>query len=378
MIINRDHHLERIKFLFKVHPIVGLLGPRQSGKTTMAKIFAKSFKGNVHYFDLEDPAMVEILREPKTTLYNLEGLIIIDEIQRRPELFPTLRFIIDNRRDSQQYLILGSASRDMIKQSSESLAGRIGYEEIHPFNAYEVPDTQKLFLRGGFPNAYLAGDDKLSSLWLDNYIRTFLEHDIPTLGIDIPAPVLRKFWVMLSHYHGNIFNASEIGKSLGISDKTIKYYLDILSGTFMIRQLQPWYENIQKRQVKRPKIFFRDSGIFHRLLNIETSNQLITHPKVGASWEGFAMEQVIRKYGIQDGECYFWGVHQEAELDLLIFHNGKRLGFEFKYADAPKITKSIRQSIEHLSLDHLYIIYPGELRFKLEDNIECTNLLNLS
>lgn len=187
MTINRDHHLEQINFLFKVHPIVGLLGPRQSGKTTMAKLFAKSFKGTVHYFDLEDPAMVEILKEPKTTLYNLEGLIIIDEIQRRPELFPTLRFIIDNRRDVQKYLILGSASRDMIKQSSESLAGRIGYEEIHPFSAYEVADTQKLFLRGGFPNAYLAENDELSSLWLDNYIRTFLEHDIPALGINIPA-----------------------------------------------------------------------------------------------------------------------------------------------------------------------------------------------
>ncbi len=373
--IKREIYLDEIATLFLSHPIVALLGPRQSGKTTLAKQYSKAFNGQVHYFDLEDPASVEALINAKTTLYDLEGLIVIDEVQRSPNLFPVLRFIIDERREFQKYLILGSASRDLVKQSSETLAGRIAYQEVAPFSLQEVPDHKKLFLRGGFPNAYLAESDKTAFLWLENYIRTFLERDIPSLGITIPPIALRRFWMMLSHYHGNIFNASEISRSLGISDKTVKNYLDILTGTFMVRQLLPWHENISKRQVKSPKIYIRNSGILHCLFDINSYDRLLMNPKIGASWEGFALEQVISHFDATN--FYFWGVNAEYELDLLIFHEGKKIGFEFKYSDAPKMTKSINGSLELLNLDELNIIYPGDKQYSLSDKVTVIPLKNI-
>ena len=276
MIVQRTQYLEKIEKLFRIHKAVALLGARQCGKTTLARMYARSLPNqeHIHIFDLENPVDLERLQNPMTLLGQLSGLIVIDEIQRRPELFPILRVLLDDDSLHQRYLLLGSASRDLIKQSSETLAGRIAYEEVYPFSLLEVHDREKLFLRGGFPNSYLAEDDEESSSWRGNYIRTYLEQDIPSLGINIPPVTMRRFWMMLTHYNGGIFNASDLALSMGLSDKTVKHYLDILVGTFMIRQLPPWFANIKKRQVKRPKIYFRDSGIFHYLLGLENAKAL--------------------------------------------------------------------------------------------------------
>lgn len=373
--MERLHYLQKIQQAFAIHPIVALLGPRQCGKTTLAKMYSqtKDLKRS-QYFDLENVTDLVRLENPQLTLEELKGLIIIDEIQRRPELFPTLRVLVDEHSTTQNYLILGSASRELIKQASESLAGRIHYLELTPFNLSEAQDYQRLWLRGGFPRSFLAINDKASYQWREQYISNFLEQDLPMLGVQIPAVMMRRFWMMLSHYHGNIFNASEIARSLSISDITVKRYLDILAGTFMVRQLQPWHENIGKRQVKSPKIYFRDSGILHNFLRIETYEDLLMHPKLGATWEGFALEEIIRKHQLQNHEVFFWATHSGAELDLFAFIGKHRVGFEFKYTDTPKITKSMYIALEDLKLDHLYIIYPGKIDFKLEKNIEVVGL----
>ncbi|MCB1109174.1 MAG: ATP-binding protein [Chlamydiia bacterium] len=364
---------------YKTHSVVAILGPRQCGKTTLARQYIDFAEKNVttHFFDLEDPADLAALANPKAALDPLSGLIILDEIQRIPELFPLLRVLVDAPKSNKRFLILGSASRDLIRQSSESLAGRIAYLELPPFAFFEVDDKQSLWLKGGFPKAFLADTIEDSIYWRKQYISTFLERDIPNLGIRIAPTALRRFWMMLAHYHGQIFQASDIGKSLGIADTTARHYLDILTGTFMIRQLQPWIENIKKRQVKRPKIYFRDSGILHTLCDITDYTSLLRHPKLGASWEGFALEETIRSSGAEPDECYFWGIHNTAELDLLIMQNGKRLGFEFKYSDAPKITASMRIALDHLKLDSLIVIYPGEKDFTLDNKIHVKSLSSL-
>lgn len=370
--ISRSYYLKAIANAFAVHPVVAILGPRQCGKTTLAKEYiqmANEVAPLRNYFDLEDPTDLNRIQDPKVALEGLSGLIVIDEIQRIPELFPILRVLVDAYSEKQKYLILGSASQDLLKQSSESLAGRIEYLALQPFSLSEVDNVEALWLRGGFPKSYLANTDEHSLKWRKAYIRTFLESDIPKLGIDIPPANLHRFWMMLAHYHGNIVNYNELGRSLHLSQKTAKHYSDILTKTFMIRQLQPWFENISKRQVKSHKIYFRDSGIYHALLQIYTQDDLALHPKLGASWEGFALEEVIRLYKEADDEIYFWATHSEAELDLLIFHKGKRLGFEFKYASAPKITKSMRIALIDLKLDTLYIVYPGVKNYRMTDNI---------
>lgn len=318
---------------------------------------------------MENPSDLVALSQPKLALNQREGLIIIDEIQLMPNLFPLLRYLIDTPSKKQQWLILGSDSRGLIQQSSESLAGRIAYLEVQPFDLSEASDRDELWLRGGFPNAYLAPSTEASAEWRKQYIKTFLEQDIPNLGIQIPATNLRRFWMMLAHYHGNILNLEDLSRSLGINSKTIRYYLDVLTGTFMIRKLQPWCENIGKRQVKTPKIYFRDSGLLHELLGIETSDILYSHPKIGASWEGFALEELIRCQHFQQENCYFWSTHQQAELDFLVFHKSKRLGFEFKYADAPKLSKSMHIVCKDLKLDLLTVIYPGSSSYQLSENI---------
>ena len=380
--MQRLDYIKVIDQAFKVHPVVGLLGPRQCGKTTLAKNYfalQKKLPDRINYFDLEDPADLERLVNPKLTLSQLSGLIIIDEIQRRPDLFPLLRVLVDEnktKKRKQRWLILGSASRDLIQQSSETLAGRIDYLELTPFNYEETKNIEKLWLRGGFPRSYLAKTVVDSQAWREAYITTFLERDIPSLGIQIPALTLRRFWMMLAHYHGNIFNASEIGCSLGMADTTIRRYLDIFTGTFMVRQLTPWWENIKKRQVKSPKIYFRDSGLWHTLMNIPDMHALLRHPKLGASWEGVALEEVIRHHHATPEQCYFWATHNQAELDLLLFIKGKRLGFEFKYTDAPKLTPSMKIAYETLNLDKLTVIYPGELNYPLAKNIEVKGIQN--
>ncbi|MDX2164415.1 MAG: ATP-binding protein [Gammaproteobacteria bacterium] len=375
--MDRRDYSEQITQAYRTHPVVALLGPRQCGKTTLAKNYVKHHKnlGEIHYFDLEDPIDLAKLDNPMLALDTLTGLIVIDEIQRRPELFPVLRVIVDQKK-SRRFLILGSASRELIQQSSETLAGRIAYIELTPFSYPETQDLEKLWIRGGFPLSYLGKTLEDSIQWRKFYIQTFLEQDIPALGIQIPPQTLRRFWMMLAHYHGNIFNASEIGRSLGAADTTIRRYLDILTHTFMIRQLQPWFENINKRQIKSPKIYFRDSGIFHSLIDATDPKILHRHPKLGASWEGLIIEEIIRKMHAEPGECYFWGVHGQAELDLLIFKNGKRLGFEVKYADAPTLTRSMITAYETLHLDELKVIYPGEKNYKLNENIEVHGAIN--
>ncbi|MDF2965176.1 MAG: putative superfamily ATPase [Rickettsiaceae bacterium] len=371
----RQYYIKQIRQYFKINPICAILGPRQCGKTTLSKQFAKELNdAEINIFDLENPIDLARLDNPLLALQDLKGLIIIDEIQRRPELFPILRVLADSI--DAKFLILGSASRELIKQSSETLAGRISYIELTPFSLSEVNEIKNLWIRGGFPRSYLAESDEDSYLWRESYIRTYLEQDIPNLGFQIAPRNIHRFWMMLSNYHGQIFNASEIGRSLGITDHTAKNYLDILEGTFMIRSLQPWFENISKRQVKSPKIYFRDSGILHNLLGLRNKQALDAHPKLGASWEGFALEEVLKTWHIPKGECYYWATHGGAELDLLVFKDGKKIGLEFKYTDFPKITPSMKYALEDLKLDKLIIIYPGDKNFKLGDNIEVISLEN--
>lgn len=371
--MKRDALLQNINQLLRVHPAVALLGPRQCGKTTLAHMYAEAHQPSIR-FDLENPEDLFLLENPMLTLADTEGLIIIDEIQRRPELFPVLRVLIDRHKENQKFLILGSATRDLIKQSSETLAGRLAYIEVTPFSYWETKEMKKLWTRGGFPLAYLAQTDVDAFNWLKFYITSFLERDIPSLGIDVPALTLRRFWMMLAHYQGSCFNASEIATSLNSSTKSVRNYIDILSGTFMVRQLQPWLENIKKRQVKTPKIYFRDNGIFHYLLGIRGAEDLFYHPKRGASWEGFALEEIIRFHQADPEDCFFWSIHGQAELDLLIIKDGKRLGFEIKYSDAPKITKSMYTALEILKLDSLSVIFPGSKSFPLSDKITAIGL----
>lgn len=369
---DRYDFSEEITQAFRNHAVVALLGPRQVGKTTLAKMYADKMKAlgeSTYYFDLEDPMLTEqFTSNPKAILQGIEGLIILDEIQRIPELFRVLRVLVDAQDVKQRFLILGSASPLLIRQSSETLAGRIRYIELTPFSYLETQNLQKLWIRGGFPKSYLAETFEDSDDWRNAYIRTFLEQDIPNLGFQIPAQNIRRFWMMLAHYHGQILNASEIAKNLGISDKTVKSYLDILSGTFMVRQLPPWLENIKKRQVKSPKIYFRDSGLFHTLLDIGDLNRLLVHPRLGASWEGFVLEEIIRIHRVDQEKCFFWAVHEQGEIDLILHTRGKKLGFEVKFTDIPKISKFQQMAIETLHLDKLYIIYPGKDIFQVNEN----------
>lgn len=372
----RKDCLSKLGELFKVNPIVGLLGPRQCGKTTLARQYLAECKQTMqcHYFDLEHPLHLQRLTEPLLQLSPLKGLIIIDEIQRRPELFPILRVMADEHQD-QRFLILGSASKELIRQSSESLTGRISYFELTPFSFDETHTLDPLWLRGGFPRSFLAADDQSSFQWRMDYIRTFLEQDIPLLGIQVPSLQLSRFWLMLTHAHGNIFNASELGNSLGIAHTTVRRYLDILTGTFMMRALPAWYENISKRQVKSPKIYFRDSGILHAQLQVSTEEALLSHPKLGASWEGFAIEEIIRHHHAQPQEVFYWATQSHAELDLLMFKGGERLGFEFKFKDAPSLTKSMHIALHDLKLDHLTVIHPGAGSYRLNEKVTMSGLL---
>ncbi len=374
-IMKRNIYLDQISSHFRVHSICAILGARQVGKTTLARQFAATYPHKVEFFDLENPVHLASLETPLLTLSSYpDCLVVIDGIQRRPDLFPILRVLVDDPVKKYRFLILGSASRDLIRQSSESLAGRIGYIELPPFTLFDVHDAVRLLIRGGFPRSYLAESDEDSFLWRDGYITTYLERDLPGFGFDVPARVMHRFWMMLCFYHGQTFNAHEIATSLMLSDKTVTKYLDILAGTFMIRVLQPWFENIKKRQVKTPKIYFKDSGIFNALSSVRSITELVKTPKIGPLWEGFALEEVINCLQIRSDDCYFWSTHNEAELDLLAFKNGKRLGFEFKYSDNPKVTKSMNIALHDLKLDHLYIIFPGEHYFSLSENITACGL----
>lgn len=377
--MDRHRFRERIETLFRSHPAVGILGPRQCGKTTLARDYLKSSGRRwVHYFDLEDPEDLARLDDARLTLSPLRGLVVIDEIQRRPELFPLLRVLVDRRSPAQRFLILGSASRELIRQSSESLAGRIAYVELPPFTSTEANPLQRLWLRGGFPRSWLARSNPDSINWRKAYIATFLERDVPALGIDMSPGAMRRLWLMLAHSHGHVLNASDFARSMDTSQPTIRRYLDLLSGTFTMRLLPPWHANVRKRQVKSPKVFFRDSGILHALLDLPDMAALRGHPAVGASWEGFALEQVTHIVGASTEECYFWRTHTGAELDLLIVRGRERLAFEFKYSSAPKTTRSMYSALDDLALDHLAIVCPGSSSYPLSARITVTNLADLA
>lgn len=375
MILPREKYLLSIRERMRDYPVVALLGSRQAGKTTLANLLAQSVQDKeVHHFDLESPADLARLANPQLVLSALQGIVILDEIQRMPELFPLLRVLADRPNLPARFLILGSASPDLVAGASESLAGRISFIDVFGFSLSELgtENLERCWWRGGFPKAYLARSDKTAHRWYEDFFRTFLERDIPQLGIRIPASTLRRFWTMVAHYHGQILKISELARSLGSSEPTARRYLDILSGTYVVRQLPPWFENLKKRQVKSPKVFIRDSGILHALLGIPRPNALHSHPKLGASWEGFAMEQILSITG--DREAYFWATYSGAELDLLLFRYGRRLGFEFKYADNPSTSKSMHITLSDLDLDHLYIVHPGENSFALTEDISAITL----
>lgn len=369
-IIDRTYDLETLTRWIGLFPVAAMLGPRQCGKTTLAKALNAD-----HYFDLENPRDAVRLDQPLLALEDLTGLVVIDEIQRMPELFPLLRYLVDqgqNQNPNRKFVILGSASRDLIRQSSESLAGRIAYYYLGGFRLHDIgtENMKSLWLRGGLPRSFLSATDEESCLWRNQYITTFLERDIPQLGITIPARTLRRFWLMLCHYHGQILNYAELGRSFGVSDMTIRKYCDILEGTFMIRILQPWYANVGKRIVKRPKLYLRDSGLFHALQSIENPDQLYASPKLGASWEGFALDCVCRALGKEDTELFFWHTHGGAELDLFWQWGGKNWGVEFKYEDAPRLTRSMQTAMDDLQLTGLWIVYPGKSLYALAKNIQ--------
>ena len=367
MYLDRKNFEQRIFDSMERNPVTAILGPRQCGKTTIARRISE-LTPSVR-IDLEDPADFELLSvSPKNFLEQQKRLVILDEVQRMPELFPILRVLADRPEMQQKFLLLGSASPDLMKNSSESLAGRIGFIDLTAFKLDEVgqENLQSLWLRGGFPRSYLAGSDEDSFQWREDFIRTFLERDINLLGFNIPPTTLRRFWVMLAHYHGQIWKASEFARSMGVSEPTVKRYLDILAGTFLVRQIQPWYENLGKRQVKSPKIYIRDSGILHTLLSLR-NDQVINHVKVGASWESFIIEQILQKMDTRD--YFYWRTHAGAELDLLVMKNGKRFGFEVKFSEKPQITRSMKQALTDLKLDAFYLVYPGKHSLQLDEKI---------
>ena len=363
----RPYYLQSLETATRRSPITALLGPRQSGKTTLARVFIEGKEAT--FFDLESLPDQRRLQNPELVLGSLQGLVILDEIQQMPELFSVLRVLVDRPENQARFVILGSASPQLIRSASESLAGRVEFIEMSGFDLVETGSAawQSLWLRGGFPRAFLADSEADSLAWREGFIRTFLERDLPQLGISIPATAMRRFWTMLAHYHGQIWNASELSRAMGLSDKTVRSYLDILAGAFMVRQLQPWFENTSKRQVRAPKIYLRDSGLLHSLLNIPDMQVLFGHPKVGASWEGYVIEQTLSI--LRPNETYFWATHSGAELDLLIFHQGKRFGIKVKFSEAPEITRSMHIALQDLQLAHLCIIYPGNHAYPVNESM---------
>ncbi|MBK7645395.1 MAG: ATP-binding protein [Planctomycetes bacterium] len=372
----RRSELVGIEARLRTHPIVAVLGARQVGKTTLARQILGGRRGETHFFDAERAEDAATLSQPELALARLRGLVVIDEAQRVPGVFPALRVLADRPRHPARFLLLGSASPDLVGRSSETLAGRIDFHELSGFSLEEVgiDHLDRLWLRGGFPRSYLARNDRESSAWRRGFVRTFLERDIPQLGVRVPAATLRRAWGMLAHYHGQVWNASEIARSFGVAHTTVRRWVDLLEGTFMIRQLLPWSANLKKRQVRAPKIYFTDSGLLHQLLGVRTRRELEAHPKLGASWEGFALDCVARHLRAEREECYFWATYSGAELDLLVTRGNRRLGFEFKRTLAPSVTPSMRVALEDLDLERLDVIHAGERTFQLAPRIRAVAL----
>lgn len=375
--IARIELLKKIEAAFATFPVVALVGPRQSGKTTLAREFKGQKAGS--YFDLEDPEHLARLQNPKLALERLRGLVVIDEIQRRPALFPLLRVLADRRPQPAQFLVLGSAAPELVRDASESLAGRMAVIEVGGFELREAGAAalHALWLRGGFPRAFLAESDEASLAWRLQFIQAFLERDLPQLGIGAAAPeALRRFWTMLAHYHGQIWNGAEFARALGTAESTARRHLDLLAGARVMRVLPPWFENLGKRLVKTPKVYLRDSGLAHALLQVGTEDELHSHPKVGASWEGFVLEHLVRWLDAERDGC-FWGTHAGAELDFLVVRRGRRWGFEIKFNEAPGTTRSMHVALEDLKLERLWIVHPGTMSFPLTERIQATPLAEL-
>ncbi len=369
--IERKQHYQRVKSLLKDYPVVAILGARQVGKTTLALQILEQSNGPGERFDLDDPADVSRLSDPRLALGDLRGLVIIDEIQRVPNLFPVLRVLADRRPRRARFLVLGSASPELLRQSSETLAGRIAFHTLEGFGLSEVTSDRlnRLWLRGGFPQSFLARTNKISFEWRRNFIRTFVERDLPQLGIRVSAQTLSRFWSMLAHYHAQVWNASELGRALGVTDKTVRHYLDLLSAALVVHQLRPWHANVKKRQVKAPKVYVRDAGILHGLLDVRDRRDLERHPKVGASWEGFLLSQIVLHLDAAPDECYFWATHSGPELDLLWVRGRRRWGFEFKRTSSPTVTRSLHAALESLDLQRAFVIHAGEKTFPLHRKV---------
>jgi len=370
--LKRPQLLDRLRTGLRASPAVALLGPRQCGKTTLARQLAGISKST--YFDLENPVDLARLSEPMTALEQLRGLIVIDEVQRRPDLFPILRVLLDRKPIRARFLILVSASPDLLRQSSETLAGRISIVEMAGFALEELgrPDIDRLWLRGGFPRSFLARTEAASTAWREDFIRTFLERDLAQLGVRVPSGTMRRFWTMTAHYSGGIWNSSEIGRSLGEAHTTVKRHLDALSGALVVRVIEPWFENVGKRLVKSPKVYIRDSGLLHTLLGIGDRRQLDGHPVVGGSWEGFIIDQLLA--AVPKAKAYYWRTQAGAELDLLMLLKGRRIGIEIKRADAPRMTPSMASALEDLELHRLLVVYPGAVRYTLRPKVEVMSL----
>jgi len=377
--VPRSAQLDRVKSLLRQFPIVAILGPRQVGKSTLARQVMHDWKRPCHPFDLENPADLARLSDPMLALSALRGLVVLDEIQRLPGLFPLLRVLADRRPVRSRFLILGSATPDLLRQGNETLAGRIAFHRLDGFSLEEVgvKHFSKLWLRGGFPRSYLAATQVESQTWREQFVSTFLERDIPQLGIQISSTTLRRFWAMLAHYHGQIWNASEFGRSFGVTDNTVRHYLDVLTSAFVVRQLQPWHANIKKRQVRSPKVYLSDSGILHSLLGIGAKPELESHPKLGASWEGFVISQVAAQLDLRPDEMYFWATHSGAELDLLVVRGGKQLGFEVKRSASPVMSPSMRIALSDLNLARLFVVHAGDHSYDMASNVRAISLPHL-
>ena len=365
--IPRTAYLNQLEVTTARSPVTALLGPRQCGKTTLARAFAATRKFT--FFDLESEPDIRRLANPELVLGGLEGLVVLDEIQLMPQLFSALRVLVDRPEVNARFLILGSASPELVRGASESLAGRVEFIELSGFDLAETGAAtwRKLWLRGGLPRSYLAAADDDSMAWREGFMRTFLERDIPQLGISVPAAAMRRFWTMLAHWHGQTWNAAELGRAMSLSDKTVRRYLDLLTGTYMVRQLQPWFANVAKRQVKAPKVYLRDTGLLHALLDLADDATLLAHPRIGASWEGFVIEQIMR--ALRPAEGWFWGAHSGGELDLLILRGGRRIGFEVKFSEAPNITKATRSLVSTLALHHLFLVCPTPAAYPVDDHM---------
>jgi len=368
--IGRERHERRIERLLRQFPVVAILGSRQVGKSSLARSISARRRGATTYFDLEDRLDLRRLTDPGLALRELRGLVVLDEIHRLPEIFPLLRVLADRKPLRARFLLLGSATPELLKQSSESLAGRIAYHNLDGFALDEVSDIERLWLRGGFPRSFLARSGNESFTWRDAFVDTFLSRDAAEFGISIPPETMRRFWTMLAHYHAQIWNASEFARSFGVGHMTVRRYLDALTSVFVVRQLRPWHENLRKRQVKSPKVFVADPGMLHALLGLRTRHDLLAHPKVGASWEGFVVNQVVSRLGARPHECFHWSTHAGAELDLLVVRGNRRLGFEAKLTEAPSLTKSMRIAIADLRLSRLYVIHAGVKSYRLADQVD--------